>query len=148
MDDSWSADGDLMTVGVLAARTGLSVKAIRRYHDQRLIYSAGRSEGNYRLFDESALWCAHNIEGLRALGLTLKEIEQLSRTYLDAPDEPIAPHLARLLDRAERRIADRVAELQAVRGRIREYRAHHAATLAGRPGVDLAPSDPRRSRAA
>jgi MerR family transcriptional regulator, copper efflux regulator len=44
----------LMTVGELARRTGLSIKAIRRYEDLGLIYSAGRSEGGYRLFDESA----------------------------------------------------------------------------------------------
>ena len=50
-----SSDGGLMMVGELADRTGLSIKAIRRYEGLGLIYSAGRSEGNYRLFDESAL---------------------------------------------------------------------------------------------
>jgi hypothetical protein len=48
----------LMTVGELARRTGLSIRAIRVYEGLGLIYSAGRSEGNYRLFDETALWCA------------------------------------------------------------------------------------------
>jgi DNA-binding transcriptional MerR regulator len=43
----------LMTVGQLARRTGLSIKAIRRYEGLGLIYSAGRSDANYRLFDES-----------------------------------------------------------------------------------------------
>jgi MerR family transcriptional regulator, copper efflux regulator len=49
------ATDELMTVGQLSRRTGLSVKAIRHYEALGLIYSAGRSEGNYRLFDESAL---------------------------------------------------------------------------------------------
>jgi DNA-binding transcriptional MerR regulator len=49
---------DLMTVGELSRRTGLSIKAIREYEGLGLIYSAGRSTGNYRLFDSSALWCA------------------------------------------------------------------------------------------
>jgi MerR family regulatory protein len=47
----------LMTVGELARRTGLSHKAIRELEGRGLIYSAGRSESNYRLFDQTALWC-------------------------------------------------------------------------------------------
>jgi hypothetical protein len=46
----------LMTVGELACRTGMSAKAIRQFEGLGLIYSAGRSEANYRLFDESAIW--------------------------------------------------------------------------------------------
>jgi DNA-binding transcriptional MerR regulator len=142
------ATEQLMTVGELARRTGLSIKAIRRYEGLGLIYSAGRSDGNYRLFDESALWCAQVISTLRTLGLTIKEIDRLGRDYLSCPDEPVGPRVAGLLDRAERRIDDRIAELEAVRGRILDFRSEHAAALAGRPGADLFAPDPRRARAA
>jgi MerR family copper efflux transcriptional regulator len=141
-----ATDG-LMTVGQLSRRTGLSIKAIRQYEALGLIYSVGRSEGNYRLFDESALWCAQVIETLRSLGLTIKEIDQLARTYLRRPDESIGPRLAALLDAAERRTDARIAELAAVRGRIRQYRAQHAAALAGRRDGDLFGSDPRQRAA-
>jgi MerR family copper efflux transcriptional regulator len=137
-----------MTVGELARRTGLSIKAIRQYEALGLIYSAGRSEGNYRLFDESALWCAQVISTLRSLGLTIKEIQQLGNAYLSRPEEPIGPQLAALLDRAEQRIGDRIAELEAVRGRIRDYRREHAAALGGQPGAVLMGHDPRRQQAA
>ena len=40
-----TAQDQLMTVGELARRSGLSIKAIRRYEGLGLIYSAGRSEG-------------------------------------------------------------------------------------------------------
>jgi len=136
------ATGQLMTVGELARRTGLSIKAIRRYEGLGLIYSAGRSEGNYRLFDESALWCAHVISTLRTLGLTINEIDRLGRDYLSRPEEQVGPRVAALLDRAERRIDDRIAELESVRGRIRDFRTEHAAALAGRPGPDLFAPDP------
>jgi MerR family transcriptional regulator, copper efflux regulator len=141
-------EDELMTVGQLARRTGLSVKAIRRYEALGLIYSAGRSEGNYRLFDESALWCAQVVSTLRSLGLTIKEIDELGSAYLSRPDVPIGPRLATMLDKAEQRIDDRIAELTAVRGRIREYRTEHAAGLGGRPGDDLFGEDPRRRRQA
>jgi DNA-binding transcriptional MerR regulator len=137
----------LMTVGQLSRRTGLSIKAIRQYEALGLIYSTGRSEGNYRLFDESALWCAQVIETLRSLGLTIKEIDQLARAYLDRPHESIGPRLATLLDAAEHRIDDRIAELAAVRRHIRHYRVQHAAELAGRRDGDLFGSDPRRRAA-
>jgi MerR family copper efflux transcriptional regulator len=133
----------LMTVGELSRRTGLSIKAIRQYEALGLIYSAGRSEGNYRLFDESALWCAHVIETLRSLGLTIKEIDQLARAYLRRPDTSIGPRLAAFLDTAERRIEDRIAELDACRERIRDYRAQNAAALEGRRDADLFGADPR-----
>jgi MerR family transcriptional regulator, copper efflux regulator len=137
-----------MTVGELSRRTGLSVKAIREYEALGLIYSAGRSESNYRLFDDAALWCAQVICTLRSLGLTIKQIDQLAGAYLARPDEPIGPHLAALLDKAEQRIDDRIAELTAVRARIRDYRAGHAGALAGQPGADLFGRDPRRRPAA
>ena len=54
--DHGAADVDsLMTIGELSRRTGVSVKALRRYEGMGLIYTAGRSASNYRLFDESAL---------------------------------------------------------------------------------------------
>jgi MerR family copper efflux transcriptional regulator len=141
-------DRRLMTVGELSRRTGLSVKAIREYEVLGLIYSAGRSESNYRLFDDAALWCAQVISTLRSLGLTIKQIDQLASAYLSRPDEPIGPHLASLLDEAEQRIDERIAELAAMHERIRDYRAGHAAALAGRPGADLFGRDPRRRTAA
>lgn len=95
----------LMTVGQLAARTGLSIKAIRELEGRGLIYTAGRSPANYRLFDESALWCAQVIGNLRSLGLTIKEIEQLAGVYLDRPEEPIGPRLARLREPRDLQLA-------------------------------------------
>ena len=132
-----------MTVGELSRRTGLSIKAIRQYEALGLIYSAGRSDGNYRLFDESALWCAQDDRDA-ALARADDQGDRPARQRLPPrPDESIGPALAAALDAAERRIDERIAELAAVRGRIRDYRAQNAAALAGRGG-DLFGSDPRR----
>jgi MerR family copper efflux transcriptional regulator len=135
----------LMTVGELARHTGMSAKAIRQFEGLGLIYSAGRSESNYRLFDESAIWCVQVIGNLRSLGLTIKEIQQLASVHLDRPGEPIGPRLAELLDRAEQRIAQRRQELDHIQGRIRHFRAANSTALAGR--ADLM-NDPRRRQAA
>ena len=139
-------DERLMTVGELARRTGMSAKAIRQFEDLGLIYGAGRSEANYRLFDESAIWCIQVIGSLRSVGLTIREIQQLAAFYLDRPEEPIGPRLAALLDRAEQRIEKRREELDLIQRRIRDFRAANSAALSGRS--DLVNGDPRRRRAA
>ena len=135
----------LMTVGELARRTGMSPKAIRQFEGLGLIYSAGRSEANYRLFDDSAIWCVQVIGNLRSLGLTIKEIQQLAAVYLNRSSEPIGLRLAELLDRAERRIEQRREELDRIQRRIRDFRAANRAALAGRSDLT---GDPRRRRAA
>jgi len=135
---------DLMTIGELASRTGMSRKLIREFEGRGLIYSAGRSEAGYRLFDRSALWCVTVIGNLRSLGLTLKEIEQLAAVYLEQPSEPVGPHLAALLERAEQRIQRRLEELRILQERIAAFRAENAAVLTGADETRLLGDDPRR----
>jgi DNA-binding transcriptional MerR regulator len=56
-----------MTIGQLARRTGASIKALRQYDRRRWLYTLGRSAGNFRLFDEAALWCVQAITSLRPM---------------------------------------------------------------------------------
>lgn len=134
----------LMTIGELSRRTGVSIKVLRRYDDQGLLYSAGRSSANYRLYDESALWCVWVITGLRNLGLTVAEIRELATLYLGAPEQPIGPYLAERLGSARKRLDARIAELQELRQRIDEFEASHRAELSGNPESDLRVTDPTR----
>jgi DNA-binding transcriptional MerR regulator len=137
----------LMTVGELAERTGVSRKAIRKLEGRGLIYTAGRSQSNYRLFDEEALWCVQMVSGLRSLGLTLAEIEEFGKAYLERPEESPGPLLAALLDEVRRRVSAQLVELEQIVQRIDAFRAANAAALAGEPGAGLAgPPDPRRGR--
>ena len=133
----------LMTIGELSRRTGTPVRALRRYEQLGLIYTAGRSPANYRLFDESALWCTQVIHDLRALGLTVAEICELAGVYLERPELPIGPHLARRLVAVRGRIDARMRELQDLRQRIDEFQATHAAQLAGHADADFRADDPR-----
>jgi MerR family copper efflux transcriptional regulator len=139
---------ELMTVGELADRSGMSPKAIREFEGMGLIYSVGRSEANYRLFDESAIWCVEVIDNLRALGLTIKQIQQLAAVYLERPGEPIGPRLADLLDQTEQRIEQRREQLDVIQRRIRGFRGANKAALAGHSDADLVSGDLRRTRAA
>jgi DNA-binding transcriptional MerR regulator len=129
-----------MTIGTLSRRTGVPVKALREYEDLGLIYSLGRSEGNYRLFDDDALWCVTVIEQLRGLGLSLAEVRELAAVYLTRTDDPVGPRLAQVLHTARDRTQRRIAELQAVLERIAAYEAEFQNELAGR--ADFRATDP------
>src|SRR5437763_4019496 len=96
-----------MTIGQLSRRTGVPIKVLRIYEDLGFLYTLGRSESNYRLFGEEAVWCVQVIQGLRSLGLTLKEIRALVTSYLARPGEPsrvlLEKHLAQALASAQAR---------------------------------------------
>ncbi|HEY6279079.1 MAG TPA: MerR family transcriptional regulator [Streptosporangiaceae bacterium] len=130
-----------MTIGTLSRRTGVPVKTLRVYEDMGLIYTVGRSAGNYRLFDEEALWCIGVVGGLRSLGLTLHEIRDLAGAYLQDTGEPAGPKLAALLRAVRARTEQHIAELQQRLQRIGEFEAERADQLAGR--ADFHAEDPR-----
>ncbi len=133
-----------MTIGQLARRGGVSIKALREYERLGLLYTLGRSESNYRLFDLSTVWCLQVIRALRALGLTLKDIQEISAIYCDQPEEPIGPHLEEKLNRVLARVEAQISDLQALRQRIFDFQTTHALALTGKTDLDLYASDPRR----
>ena len=130
-----------MTIGSLSRRTGVPVKTLRTYEDLGLIYTVGRSPGNYRLFGEEALWCVGVVTGLRGLGLTLDEICRVAAGYLRDTAEPAGPRLATLLQAVRARTEQHIAELQERLQRIDEFEVAWAAELAG--AADFHAQDPR-----
>jgi len=68
------AEDRFITIGQLAARTGVAVSAIRFYEDKRLIQSL-RTEGNQRRFLRSDIRRVSFILIAQKLGLALVEIE-------------------------------------------------------------------------
>ena len=63
-----------MKIGLVSKLSGLPVKTIRFYCDQGLIEPLARSEGGYRLFDESVLADLALIRSLRDLDMPLAEL--------------------------------------------------------------------------
>jgi MerR family copper efflux transcriptional regulator len=130
-----------MTIGTLSRRTGVPVKALRAYEDMGLIYTVGRSPGNYRLFGDEALWCVGVVSGLRDLGLTLEEIRGVATAYLGDAGEPVGPRLAGLLQAVRARTERHIAELRERLRRIDDFERAAAAELAG--AADFSANDPR-----
>jgi DNA-binding transcriptional MerR regulator len=72
---------DLLKVGELARRTGLTVRTLHHYDDVGLLPPSRRTEAGYRLYDRGDVERLARILLLRRLGLSLDEI----RSSLDDP---------------------------------------------------------------
>lgn len=129
----------VMTIGELSRRTGMSAKALRRLEAMGLLCTPARSRAGHRLFDESALWCVHQVLQLRAIGLTTAEIRDLFADYYTQPDEP---HLARRLRGVRARVDARIAELQELRRRIDAFEAGNQGALRSRGDAGLFAGNP------
>lgn len=71
-------EGDtLCTIGDLARRTGLTVKAIRFYSDRGIVPPAERSPSGYRLYDDGAAARLDLVRTLRELGVDLPTIRKV-----------------------------------------------------------------------
>jgi DNA-binding transcriptional MerR regulator len=68
---------ELFSIGDLARRTGLTVKAIRYYSDRGLVPPTDRSHAGYRRYDLAAVARLDLVRSLRELGLDLGTIRQV-----------------------------------------------------------------------
>ncbi len=109
-------DRELMRIGHLARRTGVSVKALRFYDSHGLLLTASRSAANYRLFPEDAIHCVNGIRMLKTAGLTIRDVHELVAAYRAGGDWEIVLRrkLAQVLERLDRQ----EAEIQTTRGRL------------------------------
>lgn len=126
---------ELMTIGDLSQRTGVSVKTIRRYTDQGLVCTAGRSDADYRLYDDTAVSCINSIRTLRSLGLSLDDVARLHAFYGQEPRRPVGPWLLARLAEVRRDVDHRMAQLARMRDAIDAFTAEHADAL-GRNELD------------
>ncbi|BDU03956.1 MerR family transcriptional regulator [Nocardia cyriacigeorgica] len=70
-------DGALFTIGEMAERTGLTVKAIRFYSDQGIVPATTHSPGGYRLYDMAALARLELVRTLRELEVDLATVRRV-----------------------------------------------------------------------
>lgn len=104
---------DLLTIGDLARRTGLSVSAIRFYEERGLVQSL-RTAGNQRRFLRGEIRRLSFILIAQKLGLSLAEIEQ-ALAGLPQGRNPTAGDWARISGGIRERIDAQIAQLEKVR---------------------------------
>jgi MerR family transcriptional regulator, copper efflux regulator len=79
-----------LKVGDLAKQAGKSVRALRLYEELDLLHPVARSNGGFRLYDESALTRIRWIELLQEAGLSLHQIQGLLQAWHGSKSAPEA----------------------------------------------------------
>ena len=144
-------DAALLRIQEVAAETGLTPRSIRYYEEVGLLEPAARSEGAYRLYDESDLERLRSIKELRdEAGFSLAQIGQLledeaarerNRERFRASHDP--KERRAILEDARSRVDRQIDTLEAKAGRLaamieaaRDRRKHldrHLAEIDGGP---------------
>src|ERR1035437_8632869 len=123
-----AAEAPLLRIQEAAAAVGLTPRSVRYYEELGLLRPAARSEGDYRLYDESDLERLRFIKGLRDdAGFSLAEVAQL----LEDEEARERGHAAfdATTDPAERKriLCDRVAsperQIETLEGKIGRLQA-------------------------
>jgi len=103
----------LLRIHEAAAEVGLTARSVRYYEEVGLLRPARRSEGDYRLYDESDLERLRFIKGLRDdAGFSLAEISKLLEDEAARERDHVAYHAT--ADPRERRriLNDRIASFE------------------------------------
>ncbi|MER7847046.1 heavy metal-responsive transcriptional regulator [Kitasatospora sp. NPDC096077] len=115
-----------MRIGELAARAGVSTKAVRFYEQAGLLPAPPRTPGGYRDYPPRAADRLAFVRGAQAAGLTLGEIREVLRIR----DDGQAPcgHVTALLAEHLRAVEQRIAELTRARAELLRLTGTAAAT--------------------
>jgi len=110
-----------MKIGDLSKRTGCSVQTIRYYEREGLLSAPGRSEGNFRVYDETQLERLAFVRNCRSLDMALDEIRALLRFKDEAGQD--CSEVNSLVDEHLSHVEVRIAELQSLAAQLRSLRA-------------------------
>ncbi|MER0242920.1 MerR family transcriptional regulator [Streptomyces sp. HSW2009] len=128
-----------MRIGELAARTGVSVRALRYYEEQHLLTSL-RSPSGQRQYAEAAIARVALIQCLYAAGLSSKTIHHLLPCMVTGE---VTPLLLERLTQERDRIEEQITGLIGTRDRLNEIidtstdvlsRGEHCTAHAALPG--------------
>jgi DNA-binding transcriptional MerR regulator len=109
---------ETIRIGDLAAKTGISVEALRYYEQRGLVTPSGRRASGYREYPADAVRLVRFIKRAQGLGFSLAEVEELVRLRQgawsgDAPWQLREAAIAKVQD-----IDRRMAELGALKGAL------------------------------
>lgn len=127
------ASTDLLQIGDVADRTGLSLRTIRHYEEVGLLPEPQRSPGGFRLYAQQAVDRLLLIKRMKPLDFTLEEMRDL----IEVRDELARPRLTRAR-RAEltERLRTYHALVEHQLGRLRE-RVESAEAFAHQLGDEI-----------
>ena len=111
-----------MLIGELAKALGVTPKTLRHYEEIGLVPRPQRADNAYRVYSEAAVARARMVVGLRAMGLSIEQVQGL----LAAGNGDMRTRLMGLLDQQLQEMSLQIAVLQ---GRHDDLEARYRALL-------------------
>lgn len=111
-------------IGELAKQLGITTRTIRYYEEIGLMGKNERIGGSTRMYNKEDILRLKFILKIKAMGISLKEIQELSEIF-DINDQEfstITPKLIEILDQHIARVDEKMAKLSSLRNDIVEYR--------------------------
>lgn len=128
-----------MSVTEVCGATGLSPRTLRYYEELGLLPDVRRRAGGRRVYCDAELERLRFIGRLKALGLSLAEIQELNAVYaIGRSTQQMLRSLDALLDSHLAEIEERSKSLDRLRSEIGSYREHvrtRASELERKEGV-------------
>lgn len=113
----------LTSISELSATLGLTTRTLRYWEEVGIIESAERADGAARGYTQYYVRRIKFIMKLKHLGLTIKEMQALYSFYGETKQtDKLIPALLKILDNHIETLDGRVANLNALRTEIVEYR--------------------------
>ncbi len=131
-DDSPNSNAELLQIGEVAERVGLSLRTVRYYEEVGLLTRTARSEGGFRLFDQAQVDRLLLIKRMKPIGMSLDEM----RLLLDARDSFMSAEDKRALAGTGARLREFVETAEA-RCEELESQLRSARELAGQIRAEL-----------
>ncbi len=104
-----------MTIGDLAAATGVKPRTIRFYEAKGLLPRPQRSESGYRLYAEEDINLLHLIRSARSLGLSIRDVGELMATAQHDSCASFQGQVARLIVGKLEQVETNIKEMEALK---------------------------------
>ncbi|SFW50216.1 MerR family transcriptional regulator [Amycolatopsis australiensis] len=91
-----------MLIGEVARRSGVSTRMLRHYDSLGLVRPTGRTVGGYREYSEADIRRIFHVEGLRSLGMSLRQIGRALADPVFTPSTLVGDLIRRTEDRLKR----------------------------------------------
>lgn len=129
-DDSTRTDPELLRIGAVADRVGLSLRTVRYYEEVELVAPTARSDGGFRLYDQSQIDRLLLIKRMKPIGMSLDDMrllldarESLLVAMSDQQTAAAGARLEEFVDIAEKRCGELEQQLQSARDLAGQIRA-------------------------
>ena len=108
-----------MTIGVLAAETGVKPRTIRFYEKRGLLPRPQRSESGYRLYAEEDIKRLQLIRSARLLGISIRDVGELVATAQHDSCGSFQGQVARLIVGKLDQVEANIKEMETLREDLR-----------------------------